>query len=61
MGMGALRVNESLTKLGYQLAQLPVHPKIGKMVLLACLLGCYEPMLTIACASANRYCNNWNI
>jgi len=39
-----------LTPLGYHLAQLPVDAKVGKILLVGCILGCTEPALTIAAA-----------
>ncbi|XP_064639022.1 ATP-dependent DNA/RNA helicase DHX36-like isoform X2 [Lineus longissimus] len=46
--LNALDANEELTPLGYHLARLPVDPHIGKMILLGALLGCLDPILTIA-------------
>ncbi|KAM9330935.1 3'-5' RNA helicase YTHDC2 [Gastrophryne carolinensis] len=45
---------EDLTELGYHLADLPVEPHLGKMVLCAVVLKCLDPILTIACALAYR-------
>merc|ERR1719484_376935 len=39
-----------LTALGQKLAKLQVHPMLGKMLLLASLFRCPEPIMTI-CAS----------
>ncbi|RVE55546.1 hypothetical protein OJAV_G00235200 [Oryzias javanicus] len=50
----ALEQNEELTDLGYHLADLPVEPHLGKMVLCAVVLKCLDPILTIACALAYR-------
>ncbi|XP_024120086.1 3'-5' RNA helicase YTHDC2 isoform X2 [Oryzias melastigma] len=50
----ALEENEDLTDLGYHLADLPVEPQLGKMVLCAVVLKCLDPILTIACALAYR-------
>ncbi|KAF3848628.1 hypothetical protein F7725_015125 [Dissostichus mawsoni] len=46
--------NEDLTDLGYHLADLPVEPHLGKMVLCAVVLKCLDPILTIACTLAYR-------
>lgn len=46
--MGALLSDESLTMLGYKLAQLPMDPGQGKMLLLAHLLGCFNPMIQLS-------------
>ncbi|XP_022600321.1 probable ATP-dependent RNA helicase YTHDC2 isoform X1 [Seriola dumerili] len=45
---------EDLTDLGYHLADLPVEPHLGKMVLSAVVLKCLDPILTIACTLAYR-------
>ncbi|XP_028912181.1 3'-5' RNA helicase YTHDC2 isoform X2 [Ornithorhynchus anatinus] len=45
---------EDLTELGYHLADLPVEPRLGKMVLCAVVLKCLDPILTIACTLAYR-------
>ncbi|XP_013858223.1 probable ATP-dependent RNA helicase YTHDC2 [Austrofundulus limnaeus] len=50
----ALDQNEDLTDLGYHLADLPIEPHLGKMVLCAVMLKCLDPILTIACTLAYR-------
>uniref|UniRef100_A0A671VQR6 RNA helicase n=1 Tax=Sparus aurata TaxID=8175 RepID=A0A671VQR6_SPAAU len=45
---------EDLTDLGYHLADLPVEPHLGKMVMCAVVLKCLDPILTIACTLAYR-------
>ena len=45
---------EVLTALGWQLAALPVEPRIGKLLVYGALLGCLDPVLTIAAALAHR-------
>ncbi|KAJ7515980.1 hypothetical protein O6H91_22G036900 [Diphasiastrum complanatum] len=52
--IGALTEDEKVTKLGEQLGSLPVHPATSKMLLLAILLNCLDPALTIACAAGYR-------
>ncbi|KAM9306788.1 3'-5' RNA helicase YTHDC2 isoform 2-T2 [Pholidichthys leucotaenia] len=52
--IGAMDQNEDLTDLGYHLADLPVEPHLGKMVLCAVALKCLDPILTIACTLAYR-------
>lgn len=52
--LGALDAHENLTHLGRLLAALPVHPKIGKMLLLAILFECFDPVLVAACTLAYR-------
>uniref|UniRef100_A0A3Q3BBG8 RNA helicase n=1 Tax=Kryptolebias marmoratus TaxID=37003 RepID=A0A3Q3BBG8_KRYMA len=44
----ALDHTENLTALGFHLARLPVEPHIGKLILFGALLGCLDPVLTIA-------------
>ena len=39
-----------LTPLGAHLAHLPVEPRLGKMLVYACVLGCLPPILTAAAA-----------
>ncbi|KAK9701941.1 DEAD/DEAH box helicase [Popillia japonica] len=46
--MNALDEYENLTPLGYHLAKLPVHPQIGKMLLLGSIFSCLDPILSIA-------------
>ncbi|KAM4527615.1 3'-5' RNA helicase YTHDC2 isoform 2-T3 [Odontesthes bonariensis] len=50
----ALDQFEELTDLGYHLADLPVEPHLGKMVLCAVVLKCLDPILTIACTLSYR-------
>ena len=39
-----------LTPLGAHLARLPLEPRLGKMLVYACVLGCLPPILTVAAA-----------
>uniref|UniRef100_A0A672F7H6 RNA helicase n=1 Tax=Salarias fasciatus TaxID=181472 RepID=A0A672F7H6_SALFA len=50
----AMDQHEDLTDLGYHLADLPMEPHLGKMVLCAVVLKCLDPILTIACTLAYR-------
>ncbi|XP_076615090.1 3'-5' RNA helicase YTHDC2 isoform X1 [Chaetodon auriga] len=50
----AMDQHEDLTDLGCHLADLPVEPHLGKMVLCAVVLKCLDPILTIACTLAYR-------
>ncbi|CAA2971723.1 D -box ATP-dependent RNA helicase D 6-like isoform X1 [Olea europaea subsp. europaea] len=52
--IGALTLEEKLTELGERLGSLPVHPLTSKMLLIAILLNCLDPALTLACASDYR-------
>ncbi|XP_072038537.1 3'-5' RNA helicase YTHDC2-like [Amphiura filiformis] len=45
---------EDLTELGQHLADLPVEPRLGKMVLYSIVLKCLDPVLTIVCGLAYR-------
>lgn len=46
--LNALDRVEALTPLGFHLARLPVEPHIGKLILFGALMGCLDPVLTIA-------------
>ena len=48
--MDALDQSEELTELGRHLADLPVDPHLGKMVLNSIVLKCLDPVLTIVCS-----------
>nr|KAG5703112.1 hypothetical protein BaRGS_012174 [Batillaria attramentaria] len=52
--MDALDEWEELTELGHHLTDLPVEPRLGKMVLHAVVLKCLDPILTIVCALAHK-------
>ncbi|KAL7548858.1 hypothetical protein ACHAWF_012127 [Thalassiosira exigua] len=46
-----------LTPLGYHLSRLPMDAKVGKMLIVGCLLGCLDNALTIAAAlSCSKSC-----
>merc|ERR1712020_546634 len=50
--VGALYPDESLSPLGYHLAQLPVDVRIGKLMIYGCMFRCLDAALTIgACLS----------
>ncbi|KAM9735606.1 LOW QUALITY PROTEIN: ATP-dependent RNA helicase DHX29 [Menidia menidia] len=46
--------NHALTPLGHHLASLPVNVKIGKMLIYGAILGCLEPIATIAAAITEK-------
>ena len=46
--------SEALTPLGRLLADLPVHPTLGKMIVLGIIFRCLEPMMVLGAASAER-------
>ncbi|XP_030623769.1 ATP-dependent RNA helicase DHX29 [Chanos chanos] len=46
--------SHTLTPLGHHLATLPVNVKIGKMLIFGAILGCLEPIATIAAAMSEK-------
>ncbi|XP_068622480.1 3'-5' RNA helicase YTHDC2-like [Battus philenor] len=52
--IGALTPMEDLTEIGQHLLDLTVEPKLGKMLLYACVMKCLDPVLTIVCSLANK-------
>ena len=44
----ALDGEEQLTPLGFHLAQLPMDPQTGKMILFGAIFGCLDPVLSVA-------------
>lgn len=52
--LDALNSEEDLTPLGRLLASLPVHPSLGKMIVLGVLFRCLDPMLILGAAAAER-------
>lgn len=53
-GVGALYPDNSLTPLGYHLAQLPVDVRIGKLMLFGAMFRCLDAALTIAACLSYR-------
>ena len=49
-----LAVATSLTALGYHLASLPVHPRVGKLLIYGALFGVFDESSTIAAAMTSR-------
>ncbi|XP_012146608.1 3'-5' RNA helicase YTHDC2 [Megachile rotundata] len=45
---------EDLTELGSHLLDLPIEPRLGKMLLYAVVLKCLDPVLTIVCSLAYK-------
>uniref|UniRef100_A0ABD2WY70 RNA helicase n=1 Tax=Trichogramma kaykai TaxID=54128 RepID=A0ABD2WY70_9HYME len=45
---------EDVTELGCHLLDLPIEPRLGKMLLYAVVLKCLDPILTIACSLAYK-------
>ncbi|XP_064594320.1 ATP-dependent RNA helicase DHX29-like [Liolophura sinensis] len=53
--VGACMIGDhTLTPLGHHLAALPVHVRIGKMMIFGALLGCLEPVAVIAAAMTGK-------
>ncbi|XP_038221277.1 3'-5' RNA helicase YTHDC2-like [Zerene cesonia] len=52
--IGALTPMEDLTEIGQHLLDLTVEPKLGKMLLYACVMKCLDPILTIVCSLSNK-------
>lgn len=46
--LNALDGEERLTPLGYHLSKLPIDPQAGKMILMAALFSCIDPVLSVA-------------
>ncbi|XP_022251673.1 ATP-dependent RNA helicase DHX36-like [Limulus polyphemus] len=46
--LNALDEKENLTPLGFHLAQLPLDPHTGKMILMGAIFSCLDPILTVA-------------
>lgn len=52
--LDALTDNEDITPLGRLLASLPVHPTLGKMILLGIIFRCFDAMLILGASSTSR-------
>ncbi|KAF2804172.1 P-loop containing nucleoside triphosphate hydrolase protein [Mytilinidion resinicola] len=52
--LDAVTEDETLTPLGRVLASLPVHPSLGKMILMGILFRCFDPMLILSASSQGR-------
>ena len=52
--LDALTEDERLTPLGRLLASLPVHPALGKMIVLGIIFRCLDPMLILGAAAEER-------
>ena len=52
--LGALTEEEEITPLGRLLASLPVHPSLGKMIVLGIIFRCLDPMLVLGAAAEER-------
>lgn len=54
MALQALTETEHLTALGRVLANLPVHPSLGKMIILGVIFRCLDPMIILGAALNER-------
>ncbi|KAG8162237.1 hypothetical protein KVR01_008002 [Diaporthe batatas] len=54
MSLGAMTDEEELTPLGRVLASLPVHPTLGKMIVLGIIFKCLDPMIILGAAARDR-------
>lgn len=54
VSLGALTEEEELTPLGRVLASLPVHPTLGKMIILGIIFRCLDPMIILGAAAQQR-------
>lgn len=52
--LGALTEEEELTPLGRLLASLPIHPTLGKMIVLGIIFRCLEPMIILGATAHER-------
>lgn len=52
--LDALTEEEELTPLGRLLASLPVHPALGKMIVLGVIFDCLDPMIVLGAAAHER-------
>lgn len=53
--INALDENETLTILGQHLVDLPVEPRLAKMLLYSVIFKCIDPILTIVAFESQRY------
>jgi HrpA-like RNA helicase len=44
----------SITALGFHLANLPLDARLGKMLVVASVLGCLDPVLTVCAALGHK-------
>eukprot|EP00606_Chrysophyceae_sp_TOSAG23-5_P000134 GSChrysophyteH2.ASY1.ANO1.1027.1 assembled CDS len=52
--MQALDENGEITPLGRHLSQLPCTPKVGRLLMYGCLLGCTQPLAYVAALLTSR-------
>ena len=54
VNLDAFTEDEKITPLGRLLAALPVHPSLGKMIVLGVMFRCLDPMIVLGAAAAER-------
>ena len=52
--LDAITPEEEITPLGRLLASLPVHPSLGKMIVLGVIFRCLDPMVVLGAAHSER-------
>ncbi|KAI1166140.1 P-loop containing nucleoside triphosphate hydrolase protein [Nemania serpens] len=52
--LGAIDMNEAILPLGRVLSSLPVHPSLGKMIVLGIVFRCLSPMIVLGAAVGER-------
>ena len=52
--MDALDSFEDLTELGHHMVDIPIEPRLAKMIINSVILKCLDPILTIACTLAHK-------
>jgi ATP-dependent RNA helicase DHX36 len=52
--LDAITAEEKITPLGKLLASLPVHPSLGKMIVLGIIFRCLDPMVVLGAAVSER-------
>jgi len=52
--LDCLTDDEKITPLGRLLASLPIHPSVGKMIVLGIIFRCLDPMLVLGAAAEER-------
>ncbi|KAM3075138.1 hypothetical protein ACMFMG_007405 [Clarireedia jacksonii] len=53
--LGALTPEETITPLGKILGSLPLHPALGKMIVLGIIFRCLDPMIILGAAGTRKY------
>ena len=55
MSIGAIdELSQELTTLGQKLTLIPCHPRLGKMVLMACMFKCLTPILDVVAVLSDK-------